>query len=712
MRRLMMLLALLGLVVTPTVGMAIGFVGGGSPTSRTGDFFGNLVRSGTTLSSVNPGATTNIRLTDVRVSTSSNTCSTSLGNRANCNQVQASATMYIGSDTTPIAVTVDYRSAGDWTVTVSASPTRSGYAPRTGSPVNLSNLTGTLRMSGGTFQTSLSTTGSYRGVTVSGTVTVTPSGAELTATLSDIPLATGGSAGSLQIAANSWSSTVQASILFGGTGPAVNATISFTDRNNWTAGISRDSAEGTAPDGTAVNMDGLSGTITKANGVATASLQLNGTIGGTAFTANMSGSRNSGFEGSATADTVNLPGGYTITGASFTVSTITHTATLAGTLTTGGTNVAVTASYTDTNNWSFSIAANSAPSGYTTPKATSLDLNDLSGTVTSENGAITTNLTVSGVTVGDGTFNMTATISSAGVEAHALVNHLVIGGFTLESGSMTISTVKPYVDITAALVMSAGTFDVDILAEALDGGGYHLKMTADGADLSAGGSDFYMQSFGFTWESNVPASGCTTVDAAVRGSVVIKNATYTLNNAEVAFSCSTLTKFIFSVTVVHKSTWNNQTRQVTLNINWLTGGGTYTPTFGPGNKFTFPGDPYSYYAGFFGTVDLSSTRGFSRSGMDRDVTLGLGFSVAVYQQLAYVQTGTQKIGPMRLPILSPAPGAWTVFVGALGYFDADRVSGDIGCTFEAAPSTDFTCGGDIRINPSFAGVWHYDWVGI
>ncbi len=705
LRRLIILLALLGLVAGPITAQAV--AAGSQPTSAlSGDFFGNAVQEGSTLSSASTGS--EVRLTNITVSSVSRACSRGFG--AACNRVRATATMYVGTDRTPISVSVDYSSSTEWTVTISASPTASGYTPRAGSPINLSTLSGAIKKSTWILSVSLSASGTYGGVPVSGSATLSSTGIQLTATVTDIPLPGGSSAGTLQITANSGTSTVQASILVGGKAPAVNVSLSWTDRNNWTAGITRDSAEGTAADGTAVTMDGLSGSITMANGVASASLQLSGTVGGSAFTANLSGSRNGGFEGTASVDSLTLAGGYTITDAQITVSTNSSTASIAGTLTTTSAKVAVSATYTDSSNWSVSIAANSAPSGYVTPIATSLDINDLSGTITDAGGRITTALTVSGVTVGDATFDMTATIDASGVEASALVSNMVIGGFTLESASISISTVQEYADITAALTTSAGNFDVDINAAALSGGGYHIDMTADGADLSVGSSEFYMQSFGFSWSADVPASGCTAVDVAVNGSVVMKNTTYTLNNAEVAFSCSTLTKFVFSVTVVHTSTWDNQVKRVTLTVNWLTGGGSYTPTFGPDNQFS--GSTYSYYDGFFGTVDLSSTRGFSRSGMNRTVTLGLGFSVAVYQELSSVTTGYQKWGSVSIPITEPAPGPWAVAIGAMGYFDADRVSGDIACTFQAAPATDFTCGGDIRINPSFAGVWHYDWTGI
>lgn len=46
-----------------------------------------------------------------------------------------------------------------------------------------------------------------------------------------------------------------------------------------------------------------------------------------------------------------------------------------------------------------------------------------------------------------------------------------------------------------------------------------------------------------------------------------------------------------------------------------------------------------------------------------------------------------------------------------GSFDADRVSGDLGCDLPPA-STDFSCSGKMRIDPSWSGVFHHEWDGL
>ena len=43
-----------------------------------------------------------------------------------------------------------------------------------------------------------------------------------------------------------------------------------------------------------------------------------------------------------------------------------------------------------------------------------------------------------------------------------------------------------------------------------------------------------------------------------------------------------------------------------------------------------------------------------------------------------------------------------------GAFEADRVSGEIDCSMNPGKE-DFKCGGELRLNPSWAGVYHFNW---
>jgi len=101
---------------------------------------------------------------------------------------------------------------------------------------------------------------------------------------------------------------------------------------------------------------------------------------------------------------------------------------------------------------------------------------------------------------------------------------------------------------------------------------------------------------------------------------------------------------------------------------------------------------WSYASGFFGNVSLTQKREFSKkyegTTFKRGVTIGVGFGMAA---------------------MTAADGTQTVWFGAGGAVEADRVSGALACDFYAAPSADFICGVVMRINPSWAGVYEYGW---
>ena len=219
--------------------------------------------------------------------------------------------------------------------------------------------------------------------------------------------------------------------------------------------------------------------------------------------------------------------------------------------------------------------------------------------------------------------------------------------------------------------------------------------------MASTSSDFALTSFGFEQTVVVPATGCTSWDTDVNGQLMMRGYTYTLNKAEIAFSCNKLTKFEFSITVSHKTS-KHASGAVTLTINWFSTYGSYTPTFGTKSSHTskapYKGKKVDYYSGFFGTVDFSYNMKWSRDDFSTTVTFGLGFSVAVYQKQVQSKTGS-----------TPSAGPWDVAIGAIGYFDAkERVSGDIECDLNIKPNNDFVCSGDMRVNPPDAGIWHED----
>lgn len=680
-------------------------------------FFGTSVSQGDSLSSLDMGNNLTLKNASVSSVTTTNDGST----------ISATGSLYIGSDTSPLSVSVSYANTttrflnttttnGNWSIAIARNSAGSGYSPRSGSGVNLNGLSGRLsgsitngQVSSGSLSASLTITGvSYGGAMYNGTAAVSSTGIQATVAVDDLTV-NGTSVGSLNITASSTSSAVSASVTFGTSGKTINAALSYTDSKNWSVTLARNGAAGAAAAaGALINFNNVSGTIAKTKGSLSTSLSVTGvTVGSATFDAALTLS-SAGFIASASVDDLTLASGYTIQNASITVSTVSNTASISGALVANPTTVNVSASYTDTNDWSISIAANSAGAGYAAPNSTTLDVNDISGSINDVNGNISSALTASGVALGDGTFDLVATFNADGTfTASASGQSLTIGGMLLNSAAITLSTATPEADITADFTTDAGTFSFDIGATALSGGGYSLHIAGSAADLavSSTSSKFAIQSFGFDTTVDVPATGCTSWDAAVNGSLLMRGNTYTLNNAEIAFSCNTLTKFVFSISITHKTSDIEQ-MTVTLTISWLTYvSGTptpYTPTFGKKSEYTskapYSGTAITYYSGFFGTADVSYVYYFKKGSFNKHITFGLGFTVGVYQQLVKTGTGTKA---------TYSAGAWDVEIGAMGYFDAnERINGDIFCDLNVAPSNDFVCSGSMYVNPSNAGSYH------
>lgn len=692
-------------------------------------FFGTSVSQGDSLSSLDMG--NNLKLKNVSVSS----VTTAGGGSNSTSTISATGSLYIGTDSSPLSVSVSYTNTttrfmnvtttnGSWSIAIARNSAGSDYAPHSGSGVNLNGLSGKLSgsltngsVSSGSLKASLTITGvSYGGAMYSGTAAVSSIGIQATVAVDDL-IVNGTSVGSLNITASSTTSTVSASVTFGASGNTINAALSYTDSKNWSVTLARNGAAGAAAaSGAPINFNNVSGTIARTKGALSTALSVTGvTVGSATFDASLAAS-SAGLIASASVDDLTLASGYTIQNASVTVSTVSNTASISGALVANPTTVNVSASYTDTNDWSISIAANSAGAGYAAPSSTTLDINDISGTINDVNGNISSALTASGVALGDGTFDMVATFNADGTfTASASGQSLTIGGMLLNSAAITLSTATPEADITADFTTDAGTFSFDIGATALSGGGYSLHIAGSAADLavSSTSSDFAIQSFGFDTTVDVPATGCTSWGAAVNGSLLMRGYAYTLNDAEIAFSCNTLTKFEFSITVSHETS-KNTSGDVTLTIDWYSSYGSYTPTFGTKSSHTskapYYGTTMNYYSGFFGTADFSYEMSWSRSDFNKTITFGLGFTVAVYQQQVKTTTAsTVAGGTTTCTALTPcySAGAWDLSIGALGYFDAsDRVSGEIACVLNIAPNNDFTCSGDMRVNPKDAGIWH------
>lgn len=708
----------------------------GTGSSTGAIFFKNTVGKGSTVSSVTP-STGLVTMKNVSITKAGTTCTgsntgislsdpSSSGQPVTCTaSVTATGTVYIGNDSTGLAGTMSYSDDSDWSIAIASGAAGSGYVQPTSVPINENALSGAISMSGGVLSSTLSlptlTWGSMSGTNVP--VSVTANGPVASLVLSTITSSSHAQLATL-VEQLSNSSQAQAVIQWVKTNsPDLPVTVKFTDRNDWTATVSG-SATGTQGSAT------LSGTITDSGGTISTDLQFQGSVGDASFTVDGTLTQG-GVTGTVTLSNVTISGEYaheqtTIshtttdpykqggdkTGEWTTVTTttmdqgdvtlVTGTGTMSsnspvmqvgGTISMEGSTLAGNVAYTDANDWTLSIAANSAGSGYTPSSSTAFNLNALSGTITTTAGVETFNLTLSGATVGNATFNAAVAYDGTGFTASAEVDNLVIGGMTINSAAIDISTESPSASISGDIQTDAGTFDGSIAATGQAGGAYTLAISVSGANLTAGSSEFEFTSFSFSTTVDAPATGCTDVTASAAGTLVMGNMTYSINDITLAFSCSTMTEFTFSVSVVHTPTFTGKSETFTLDIAWYGTITDWAPRFGPTGEFWGP--QFVGLSGFFGSIDMSESRTFSDwyngKTFSESVTLGLAFYVAVY---------------------TPLDGGTDAAVGAMGYFAADRISGDISCEFNVYPQTDFTCGGTIKVNPPNAGKYSYKWSGI
>ena len=162
----------------------------------------------------------------------------------------------------------------------------------------------------------------------------------------------------------------------------------------------------------------------------------------------------------------------------------------------------------------------------------------------------------------------------------------------------------------------------------------------------------------------------------------MKKTTYELIDISLTMTGSTVTHFSFGIKVTHIKS-STKSYAFVLKMALDGDGGTFDEYSSAGalSKKTF-------HTALLGSIDISQTRRFERSGMERHVKIGMLFGVSVYT--------------------TSATSGYHSYIGAGGYFDADRVSGGFGCLF-GTESMDFSCEGRIRINPRFAGIWRYTW---
>lgn len=359
-----------------------------------------------------------------------------------------------------------------------------------------------------------------------------------------------------------------------------------------------------------------------------------------------------------------------------------------------GSTLNATMTWESQGHWQIYVAANSAP-GAPSANATAVNLDHVSGSIKNIGGSPHVNLTLSGYTLGNATFDVLLHANQGGFEGSAEVKDLVLGGTTYHNAKITVSTLSPQVRLEGKMQSSIGTFTTDSWVSA-PGGTYEIQLHVTGADLVFTTATFQITAFHFTLKTAIPASGNASYvvsSATAGGTLVMKKTTYTLHDISLAMVGGSVTEFGFKIHIRHEKS-PSEIYDGMLEMRLDGDGGTFEEmTQGRNdNGWQLASAEKAYSKALLGQVVLAKTRKFSKKYKDRrfekSVTIALTFGVSVYR--------------------TSSSSAYHAYIGAGGGFEADRVSGGFGCTY-ATEGKDFSCLGTIRINPRWAGVYRYTW---
>lgn len=301
--------------------------------------------------------------------------------------------------------------------------------------------------------------------------------------------------------------------------------------------------------------------------------------------------------------------------------------------------------------------------------------------------------------LGDTEFEIALAKDAQGYQGGVQLKNFTLGGVKYPSAMLKVVNRAGTSQVFLDGEMTTEVGDFTLTSELSQSGkAVRVALEVTGADLDMGSKEFDLKEFGFKTSYDVPEKGCATFGGAIRGTGVLKGNTYALQEASIAFSCDKLTKFVFAMSISHKEKFSAQTKTAKLLIMWKDTTGTTESWSGymSGDDFRGEKQDITFSKGFIGSVNLSSTREFNKKlagkRMKRTVENGIFLTVAVYQV--------------------PGKSNWYTKIGGGGYFDADRISGVIGCVFTTDTSsggTDMECGGKLRVNPSWAGVYRFEW---
>jgi hypothetical protein len=270
---------------------------------------------------------------------------------------------------------------------------------------------------------------------------------------------------------------------------------------------------------------------------------------------------------------------------------------------------------------------------------------------------------------GSSTFDVATQLTSEGFVFDAEATNFELAGISYPSISLSVKFDSSGSQVSFAGQMTSPLGASDISASfASSSSGITQDLAASVTDWSMGKEGtFNVPEFKFSTSFTIPFDGgCADIAASASGEMIVKEMTYRLKEASFQFTCKGLVSLVLAINMEHE----------------ILGGSSVFTEF----RVDYSTDGINKLSG---SAVFEYQREFSETFAGRDFDKNVTVRIEVEFEL-------------RIGRESEADFSFG------GSFDADRVSGEIGCEWESS-NKDFRCSGELRLNPSWAGVYRRTW---
>jgi hypothetical protein len=274
--------------------------------------------------------------------------------------------------------------------------------------------------------------------------------------------------------------------------------------------------------------------------------------------------------------------------------------------------------------------------------------------------------------IGNATIEVATEVSVNGFEFHGKIANLTLAGmkYSLLELDIEIDSEGSDVFFEADMQSQMGSMQVstefmtskDQLVQRLNASMTDWKWAKRGTvDL---------KKLAFSTSAVIPTNGsCAKFAAKASGNITLGSRSFILKGAQIQLYCGAVRSLYFDVEYDHIIKWNGVSAIATLEFQY--------PDRRIGGSYFSAAASFSYERHF--------SKKYQGKTFSRDVSVNFS---------------------MELDVDPKAPQNSSFSFE--GDFEADRVSGKIGGKIDAG-GKDFTVGGELRLNPSWAGVYHFDW---